>query len=220
MKNLISILSLFIWTNPVYSSVIISDVTGADMVGIEVTANFAGGGSETVTWLSTSSDNSIPFDEGYAGGVVGSGWSLSQQGNTFGDITPGGQLLGLWTLTNNSGSALSTLVIDALVADFAFDTIDSVEGTLGSNVGRPFVTGFAGAFGTYSDLFSSPDLYGTLTLDWGQTNFASGNSMTFMADTDSIPEPATVLLLGAGLLGMAGARVRAKKQHASMKNEV
>lgn len=218
MNKLLGVLSLFIWANPVFSSLITSNVTGADMAGIEVTAYFAGGGSETVTWLATSTDNSIPFQEGYAGGVTGTGWALAQQGNTFGDVTPAGQQLGVWSLS--SEASLIALEIDALIAGFVFDNVFSIEHTSGSGVGRPFVSNqFPGPDAVYGDLFSSPDLYGSLTLDWGRTEFVG--DMLFMADTDrlSVPEPAGVLLLAAGLFGMAGVRARGKKHQATQKNE-
>ena len=218
MKKIALSLSLFIWAAPVYSALITSPVTGADMAGIEVTAYFTGGGSEVLTWATTSTDGSVPYGEGYAGGVVGTGWSLSQQGDTFGDITPANQLLGLWTLT--SQTSLVMLEIDVLDGGFVFDNEFSVEYTPGSDVGRPFTSNLdSGPAAVYSQLFSSPDLYGLLTLDWGNTEFTG--EMLFMADTDriTVPEPASALLLASGLLGVAGARVRARKQKKAIKNE-
>ena len=51
MKKLLLVLSLVAWVNPAYSTVIKSNITGADMAGINVTAYFAGGGSGTVDLL-------------------------------------------------------------------------------------------------------------------------------------------------------------------------
>ncbi len=218
MKKLMFVLSLMIWVNPAHSMIIMSNVTGADMAGVAVTITFDGGGSETVNWVTTSTDASIANNEGYAGGAFGTGWSLTQQGDTFGDIT-GTDLLGVWTFTNNSGVPLLSLAIDALMANIVFDNLFTVEGTPGSDPGRPFTPDVTNAPTSvvYSDLFSAPDLYGSLTLDWGQIGLASGSTFRFMADTDAVPEPATLLLFGAGLLGLAG--VRAKKRLPTINSE-
>ncbi len=220
MKKLLLVLSLVAWVSPAYSTVIKSSITGADMAGINVTAYFAGGGSETATWVTTSTDGSIAFQEGYVGGAFGTGWSLTQQGETFGQFGPGGQLLGVWTLDNGSGNSLVRIAIDALMADIVFDNLFGAEGTVGSGPGRDFTSGPTNAPGSvvYSDLYSAPDLYGSLTLDWGVTGFASGNTFQFMADTEMVPEPATVLLFAAGLLGLAG--TRAKRELPTIKSEV
>lgn len=155
----------------------------------------------------------------FQGGVSGVGWSLSQQGNTFGDYT-GTELLGVWTLKADD---ITRLVINALIAGFAFDNLEGAIGTPGSDVGRPFVSGSSPGFGpvaTYSDLFSAPDLYGTLSLDWGSTAFTG--EMSFMADTDKVPVPAPpgVLLLASGLLAIAGINLRTRKQKDQIKNKV
>ena len=220
MKKLLLVLSLAVCGTPAYAAVITSNVTGADMAGINVTAYFVGGGSETATWITTSTDGSIAYQEGYAGGAFGTGWSLSQQGDTLGQFGPGGQLLGVWTLNNASGNSLMKIAIDALMADIVFDNMFGAEETPGSGPGRPFTSGPANAPGSvvYSDLYSAPDLYGSLTLDWGVTGFASGNTFQFMADTDAIPEPATVLLFAAGLLGLASTRT--KRRLPTIKSEV
>ena len=134
-----------------------------------------------------------------------------QQGETFGQFGPGGQLLGVWTLSNTSGTSLVKIAIDALMAEIVFDNLfGPAEGTPGSGPGRDFTSAPTNAPGSvvYSNLYSAPDLYGSLTLDWGVTGFASGNTFQFMADTDAVPEPATVLLFAAGLLGIAATRTK------------
>ncbi len=220
MKKLLLVLSLVAWVNPAYSTVIKSNITGADMAGINVTAYFAGGGSETATWVTTSTDGTPAYQEGYAGGAFGAGWSLTQQGETFGQFGPGSQLLGVWTLNNTSGNSLMKIAIDALMADIVFDNMFGAEETPGSGPGREFTPGLTNAPGSfaYSNVYSAPDLYGSLTLDWGVTGLASGNTFQFMADTDAIPEPATILLFAAGLLGLAGTRT--KRQLPTIKSEV
>ncbi|MFV0277078.1 MAG: hypothetical protein ACK5HY_07825 [Parahaliea sp.] len=177
-------------------------ITGADMAGIQVTA-FFNGASESATWATTSTDDSLPSGEGFAGQATGSGWSLAQQGYTLGNFDGGP--LGAWTLTNNTGFNIFSLRIDALIADILFDRYIDEEYTPGSNVGRDFLTdGSVDATGSYSDAFSSPDLFGTLTIDFAN-GLADGASMQFLADTDaiaSVPAPATLLLVAAGCLGL------------------
>jgi hypothetical protein len=42
--------------------------------------------------------------------------------------------------------------------------------------------------------------------------FAAGDVLTFIADTDTIPEPSTLLLLGSGLIGVLVLRRRGSKK--------
>lgn len=191
-----------------------SFITGADMAGMQVTATFVGGGSETATWVTTSTDGSIPDDEGFAGAATGTGWSLSQRGDTLGGNNAAGAVLGLWTLSNTSDLGLVSVVIDALAANVVFDIIgvqngDLGEYTPGSNVGRGFQTAngpnFDALVASYDNLVSDPDLYGRLTIDFSVTtegSLASDGQLLFLADTDKIPVPAPVLLMALGSLGL------------------
>lgn len=191
------------------------NVTGADMAGLEVIASFQGGGSESFIWsvLSTtlgSSGNDIIDHEGFSGGVSGTGWSLTQQGYSLGEIDSG-NIYGAWSFIDNSLAGISQLQINTNGSGIYFDTVtfgDISEDLNGSGQGRP-VIGFIGNT-EYTDFsFSYGDhlideIYGSLTLTFG----SPGTSFQFLADTDAanVPEPAALFLFGSGLLGLGISR--------------
>ena len=164
-------------------------ITGADMTGIEVTASFTGGVTETFTWAALTADS---------GGVTGTGWSLSQVGETFGEFdTVNNVLVGAWTLTNNSAT-LDSLFIN-LLSGFVFDTEFGDASANGSGSGREFGLGqvaITSAFGG----FVQDELYSTLAL----TNIAAGDTQ-FVIDTDAVTvsAPATASIVLLSLLGLA-----------------
>lgn len=195
---------------------IIDDITGADMAGMQVTAEFADGSQETAAWQVIGADPGIPFNEGFVGGAAGTGWSLQQQGNSLGNVCgpptcPPGTVLGEWTLLNDAGQAMTRLVIDALAGGIVFDLGlpgSSAEGTPGSDIGRDWTPDpSTGPLPTaaYGNPFSLPDLFGELTLSWSpDALFVDGSALQFLADTDRIvPLPGTALLLLIGSLGVA-----------------
>jgi len=174
---------------------------GAMMDGMAVTANFIGGGSETLYWADTGAAS---------GGVSGTGWGLSESGDTFG---------GYWSLSSSVG--ISSIFIDAGVGNTVFD-IDWVGyGTDGSASGWTFQTDDPfDITATYSGQVSVGgaaavgDLWRYLNLDFTQ-GFSGG--MRFIADTDNllyagdinpVPEPTGLLLLASGLLGLGFLRRR------------
>lgn len=141
--------------------------TGEMMAGIQVTASFLDGTSQSVVWATTGQGS---------GGAYGNGWSLTETGNSFNSP---------WTLTNNS-IGITSLLIDAIPGNTLFDNVKTLEITPGSADGWSFQT-LAGQSPT-SSAYSNPidisqgDLFGSLSLYW--TNGFTG-TMKFRADTDS-----------------------------------
>ena len=195
-----------------------SPITGADMAGIQVTAFFGNGDSDTQTWSVLSTDDTVLYGEGYSGGVDGGDWLLTQQGYTIGNVNPDdGSILGLWTLTNvGIDSGIIGFAINALIANVAFDTDSDAELTPNSGFGVSFVTPTANTSSIYTDLVNPlfSDLYGTLSVELdSQSPLEVGQELLFVADTDTlqIPEPSGIALMFAGLmLGFSRIR-RAKK---------
>jgi hypothetical protein len=175
---------------------------GDDMVGMSVKASFANNTNQTVFWQATGPQ---------AGAALGTDWSLSLSGDSFNSN---------WTLSNSTGVPMISLLIDPFPGETVFDTLDTFTtppNTPGSENGA---AEFADPLtGTYTNLVgiigdaSSPygDLYQLLEVTFGPNYLASGDRVTFIADTDSIgivPIPGSVLLLGSGLLGLVGFRFR------------
>ena len=186
-------------TSPSYATTISDNSTFGDtMAGMLVTADFVGGGAQTVTWGITGPQS---------GGAFGTDWSLIESGDTF--FKP-------WTFSN-SGQSIVSLVINAIPGNTTFDTIDTLvepPNTPGSGRGIPFyvVSGLAPASFAYSDPIdiSEGDLFGTLSLDYSK---GFTGKLTFLATTDNgtpndpvavaVPESFGLLnslAFGAGLL--------------------
>jgi hypothetical protein len=186
--------------------------TGNDMDGLQVAVSYVSGGGQTIGW----GDNV---------GAVGTGWSL-----TLNDYSLN-TLQAHWTLSvTDSNLKIGSVDLYGFDYNVIFDIVPFPdEFTDGSNIGRWQVTSattngdvkvsFSDAIKLDSNL-GDPlrDVYGTMSIDFtvlGGSGFGSGNVYVFRLDTDNItnpvPEPATMVLLGLGLLGCAGSRLRKRK---------
>jgi hypothetical protein len=173
--------------------------TGADMAGLNVTATFSNGLSQSLAWAATGATS---------GGVTGTGWSLSLTGDSFG----GSWLFDFTTLD----AQLTRLVLDGSTGLTVLDRSNPNPGTDGSANGADFTfaggtCGSCAATATYGGLTSIGaaaavgDLFQSLTVD-----FTGGSGprtdWAFVQDTDNdsrfvpgIPEPETYALLLGGL---------------------
>jgi len=184
--------------------------TGADMTGLNVTATFSNGFSQSLAWGTTGVG---------AGGVFGTGWSLTLSGDSF----AGNWLFDFTTLE----AQLTRLVLDGSTGLTVLDRTLPSPGTDGSANGTDF--SFAGgtcgscvATATYGGLTSIGlaaavgDLFQKVTVDFtGGTG--PRTDWSFVQDTDNdsrfvpgIPEPETYALLlgGLGLVSWVAKRRR------------
>jgi len=180
---------------------------GSRMSGMLVTAVF-GSTSQALSWAATGATS---------GGVTGTGWSLTQSGDTYGIYG------NYWNFSFTALTHAPTLTQLILNGSFGLTVFDRTPpdsgnwGTPGSAQGWDveFSDPDIVATATYSDQVAigaaAPlgDLWHTLTIDFGPNGISQ--NFAFLQDTDNdsrygVPEPATLGLLGLALAGLGWSR--------------
>lgn len=187
------------------------ETTGASMTGLNVTAVFSDGSSDTRSWETTGTESS----GGAFGTITGGDWSLAVDGDTNNV---------LWQFANDTELALMELVLDGEPGFVIFDRQSPGSGTVGSASGRDFaafdlsvpvqpIDNIAVEYArpVKLDNAAAPvgDTWHMLTVDLsavGQDGLQGG--WQFLQDTDNdiritaAPEPATIFLFSVALVGI------------------
>lgn len=206
-------------------SSIFSLATGDDHVNMAITGYFVDTLTnntkvETIYWKNTGNPND------FFGSASDGGWGVSLSGDSWNSP---------WILSNQkvvSGVSwyLDYVVFDALAGNAVFDrTFNNAEGTPGSALGNDFTfisensaIWSGDILVTYFDqvaLTSAQplgDVYARMKVDFvspsGGDDPFFGGAMQYEADTDIVPVPASVVLMGTGLLGLVGLGYRRKRK--------
>lgn len=189
---------------PITASNIVDPMTGADLTGVQVTANYVGF-SVSATFQATGATSGAAAIPGFGGPL----FSLAVTGPTEAPLA--------WQYTSQFLSPLLSLVLDGSAAGVYFDRTNPNPGVAGSGPGldMAFVppVSLANVLVTYDrpvNYSGSPhDLFGKVTISFpgvnGNPDGLSPQDFSFTQDSDrTVPEPGAGMLLGigAGLLGV------------------
>lgn len=156
-------------------SIVTFQTKGSDMNGMGFSFDFVGNPSAAGLWL--------------GGSVSAGGATVSLAGDSF---------FSQWSLTNNSATGITKMVIDAGLGNAVFDqSFKGANGTVNSASGKTFKandtkTGLQ-MTATYTDIVkvgasaTVGDLYRVLTIEFTNSGgLAAGQSLNFWADTDTV----------------------------------
>lgn len=202
---------------------------GSQMDGMQVFWSLVGGGGGSSTWgslgggLSGISSGGLILSIGSTTNTFNNPWSLSNntgsslasvilsgaQGRTIFDCD--------WTGTQCAGPGDS---------NGSTGTPGSANGYTVQTAGGTYAGPVSAIYSNFVSIGANPpvgDLFEQLQLVFGTDGMSNGLTYSFIADTDNspfdvpppttaVPEPGTVVLLATGLLGLAAAQRRRRKQ--------